>query len=104
LQLEISPKLPFKGLCGGVFNGRGGVKTPTAEQRSPPRGVLSPSRGVLTLPKLQKGPAEGVLSARGGLFTGKKNLKSGLASKKRTVKSSHLVNCFWFRSQLGTGN
>jgi hypothetical protein len=28
----------------------------------------------------------------------------GLASKKRTVKSSHLVNYFWFRSQLGTGN
>jgi very-short-patch-repair endonuclease len=30
--------------------------------------------------------------------------KHGLASKKRTVKSSHLVNCFWFRSQLGRGN
>jgi hypothetical protein len=28
----------------------------------------------------------------------------GLASKKRTVKSGHLVNCFWLRSQLGTGN
>ena len=28
----------------------------------------------------------------------------GLASKKRRVKSSHLVNCFWLRSQLGTGN
>ena len=112
LRLRVATGLQALQRCSGLLNRRARGST-VATHNFMPAWLSSDSSSFVNcraLPhesaSLSIGPISASVvklqssSASNGEFAG----GSGLASKKRRVKSSHLVNCFWLRSQLGTGN